>query len=171
MQGYLSYLLICGLLCYLVWSKKKNKKAQEREQKTADIKELQPENIKKAYQKKWMFSYNEKDAYYKLKEITGKHGYTVFAKVRLLDLVEPIKENPKYKTFLWKIQAKHVDFVLCDSKLVARAIIELDDNSHDQADRKERDKFVDTVLESCGYKVLHTRNITEEEILKFLNIT
>lgn len=165
-------LIVIAILCYLVWGrKKKSKHNTAGYQPITENKEISPDEVKKAYQKKWMFSYNEKDAYYKLKEITSKHGYTVFAKVRLLDLVEPIKENPKYKTFLWKIQAKHVDYALCDSKLVARAIIELDDNSHDQADRKERDRFVDTVLESCGYRVLHTRNITEEEILKFLNIT
>ncbi len=77
--------------------------------------------------------YNEKDAYKKLKNIVEQRGYTVFAKVRLFDLVEPIKDNPKYKTFLYKIQAKHVDFVLADEKLVARYIIELDDSSHNEA--------------------------------------
>ena len=115
-----------------------------------------------------MFTYNEKDAYRKLLEIVTPMGYTVFAKVRLFDLVEPIKQNPKYKTFLYKIQAKHVDFVICDQKLVAKYIIELDDNSHNSESRKVRDQFVDTVLESTGYKILHTKAITKEEIEKFI---
>lgn len=118
--------------------------------------------IANAYQKKWFFSYNEKDAYNKLKEIAEPLGLTVFAKVRLLDLLEPVKGSQKYKTYFYKVQAKHVDFVLCDSKLVARYIIELDDSSHDTEDRKERDAFVDEVVKSVGYKIIHTRAITDE---------
>lgn len=120
--------------------------------------------VKGAYQRNWLFTYNEKDAYNKLKPIAEKMGYTVFAKVRLLDLVEPIKGNKKYKAYFWKIQAKHVDFVLCDYKLVAKYIIELDDTSHDRKDRKERDNFVDEVVESVGYKIIHVRAITDDII-------
>lgn len=165
--------LICFIIiaiCILtIYFKKKNKEENNIEYKNSKNTKLTKEEIQAAYQRKWIFTYNEKDAYQKLKKIAEKQGYTTFAKVRILDLVEPIKGNPKYKTFLWKIQAKHVDFVLCDSKLVARKIIELDDNSHTQTDRIERDNLIDTVLESCGYKVLHTRNIIEEEIEKFIN--
>lgn len=124
--------------------------------------------IKKAYTPKWLFTYNEKDAYYKINKIAQKYNLKVFAKVRLLDLVTPVKSHQKFKTNLWKIQAKHVDFVLTTESLVAKYIIELDDNSHDTDDRKERDKFVDLVLTACGYKVLHTRGIKEEEIQMFI---
>ena len=79
------------------------------------------------------------------------------------------KDNPKYKTFLYKIQAKHVDFVLADEKLVARYIIELEDSSNNEAKRAERDQFVDTVLESTGYKVLHTKSIEEQQILNLIS--
>lgn len=65
---------------------------------------------------------------------------------------------------LGKIQSKHVDFVICDQNLYIKAIIELDDNSHDQPDRRERDKFVDDVLSSVGYTVIHTRAVTEETL-------
>lgn len=115
-----------------------------------------------------MFTQNEKRAYYKLKEIASKLDLVVFAKVRLFDLVTPIRKHPKYKTNLYKIQAKHVDFVLTKQNLVAKYVIELDDNSHDTAERRERDKFVNTVLETCGYRILHTKEITEEEIKKFI---
>ena len=124
--------------------------------------------IKTAYSPKWMFTLNEKRAYYKLNEIANKHNLIVFAKVRLFDLVTPQRYHPKYKTNLYKIQAKHVDFVLTKSNLVARYIIELDDSSHEQPDRKERDIFVDNVLTACGYKVLHTKEIKEEEIEQFI---
>lgn len=124
--------------------------------------------VKTAYAPKWMFTQNEKRAYYKLAEITNKKGMHLFAKVRLFDLIEPNKTHKSYKANLYRIQAKHVDFVFTKSNLVATHIIEMDDGSHDTPDRKERDKFVDAVLTSCGYKVLHTREIQEEEINKFL---
>lgn len=133
------------------------------------VKEIEyTEYIRNSYSPKWMFTQNEKRAYYKLKEIASKLDLVVFAKVRLFDLVTPIRKHPKYKTNLYKIQAKHVDFVLTKQNLVAKYVIELDDNSHDTAERKERDKFVNTVLETCGYRILHTKEITEEEIKKFI---
>jgi len=124
--------------------------------------------VEGAYQSKWMFSQNEKRAYYKLNEIAKKHDLIVFAKVRLFDLVEPIRNHPKYKSNLYRIQAKHVDFVLAKSNLVARYVIELDDNSHQNKERAERDEFVDKVLTLCGYKVFRTKEVSEEEILKFI---
>ncbi|RKI63723.1 DUF2726 domain-containing protein [bacterium 1xD42-67] len=110
-----------------------------------------------------------KRAYYKLREIAQQQKLILFAKVRLFDLVTPIKGHPKYKTNLYKIQAKHVDFVLAKENLVAKYIIELDDNSHNRPDRKERDRCVDTVLTSCGYKILHITEIDTNTILKFLD--
>jgi very-short-patch-repair endonuclease len=106
-----------------------------------------------------MFTYNEKDAFRKIETVTNKLGLKLFAKVRLFDLVEPRKGTAKYKTLLYKIQAKHVDFVICDQKLVARIIIELDDSSHDNESRRERDNFVDHVLKNTGYTVLRYRAI------------
>lgn len=121
-----------------------------------------PLPVSGAYQKKWLLTYNEKDAFKKIKAVTDEIGCYTFSKVRLLDLLEPIKGNPKYKTYFYKVQAKHVDFVLLDEKLVARCVIELDDASHDAEERKLRDEFVDEVLQSVGYRVLHTRAVTEE---------
>lgn len=143
------------------------KKSEEKEKNNSST--LDTEYIRSAYKSKWMFTQNEKPAYYKLKEIADKHGLLLFAKVRLFDLVEPVSGHPKYKTNRYRIQAKHVDFVLCKNNLVAKYVIELDDRSHDTQKGKERDQFVDTVLTSCGYNVLHTRFINEEEIEKFIN--
>lgn len=141
--------------------------------------QIEPETAEKevlpvagAYQKKWLLTYNEKDAYKALKAICDENNLHLMTKVRLLDLAEPVKGNPKYRSYLYKIQAKHIDFVICDEKLVARCMIELDDNSHNQADRIARDQFVDQVLQSVGYKILHIKAVTEqtkEEILKTVN--
>lgn len=162
-MGNGSYIVIVALLIVVVFLLLKKKKTPNQQEPPVTVPEQtkEPLKIAGAYQKEWLFSYNEKDAYKKLKPIAEALGYTVFAKVRLLDLLSPVKGNPKYKTFFYKVQAKHVDFVLCDQKLVARYIIELDDSSHDTPQRQERDTFVDQVVESVGYKIIHTRAITD----------
>lgn len=134
--------------------------------KESEIEREQKLLVEGKYQSKWLFSYNEKDAYKSLKKVCDRNGLHLMAKVRLFDLVEPRKGSSV--VYVNKIRAKHVDFVVCDEKLVARCIVELDDSSHKAADRKERDKFVDAVLESVGYKVIHTEGITEEVIASVL---
>lgn len=118
----------------------------------------------KGYKSKWMFTPHEKDGYNKIKEVTDKLGLTLFAKVRLYDLVEPKPGVQNAMGHVGKIQAKHCDFVVCSEKLVAKAVIELDDASHDTEARQERDTFVDTVLQSCGYKVIHMREIDQNAL-------
>lgn len=121
-------------------------------------------SISGAYKKRWLLTYNEKDAYKKLNDNAEEIGYTVFSKVRLLDLLEPVSGVQNYRSYFYKVQAKHVDFVLLDKKLVARCIVELDDSSHDADNRKVRDAFVDEVVTSVGYQIVHTRSITDETI-------
>lgn len=141
--------------------------------KTASI-QSQPDSRNKdnstqyanAYSPKWLMTTNEKSQYKKIKEITDKFGYTIFTKVRLADLIEP-KANEKQTAF-WKIQAKHVDFVICNEYLVARWVIEIQDSTHNEKSRVERDSFVRNVLTNCGYKVLETYAIQPEQLLNFL---
>lgn len=169
MESLITIIVSIFLLIAIIWFLKKllhliqspSKKGEHpANKKTKNQKE--EISFKGAYHKKWMFTYNEKDAYKKLKPIAEEMGYTVFAKVRLLDLLEPVRGTDRYKTYLNKVQAKHVDFVLCDEKLVARHIVELDDSSHDTPERKERDQFVDEILKNVGYNIIHVRAITED---------
>lgn len=162
-------LAVIVVLLLFVLNKKKpptNKTVKIEAETESNTKE--PLNLNGAYQKRWLFSYNEKDTYYKIKEVADKLNLKLLAKVRLLDLLEPVKGTPKYKTFFYKVQSKHVDFVLCDEKLVAKYVIELDDSSHDEVSRQQRDNFVDTILTNVGYKILHTRSIVPNEIEQFL---
>ena len=115
-----------------------------------------------AYQSRFLLSKNEYHAFKELQKLVTGKEYMIFPKVRLLDLIEPIKGQKKYKTLFYKIQSKHVDFVICDQNIHVKAIIELDDGSHDRKDRKERDQFVDLILGSVGYTVIHTRAITAD---------
>lgn len=157
-------LLVMILADFMIRSKK------TKDSNTDKPEALQNLTISGAYQSRFLFSENERDTYRKLKELADANGYNLFAKVRLLDLVEPVKGNPQYRTYMNKIQSKHVDFVLCDQKLIARCIIELDDNSHARKDRQERDSFVDEVLTSTGYTIIHCKWITDETTQEIITV-
>lgn len=156
------WIILIILLCAYIFYKEKFAKKETDVEKPADNRT----DYKAVYQSKWLFTYNEKDFYKQLKEFAAKQDLTLFAKVRLYDLVEP--RDPKDKSARYKIQAKHVDFVLCSNKLVAKYVIELDDQSHEAAKRKDRDAFVDEVLTACGYKVVHLRAYDEEALQKLV---
>lgn len=119
-------------------------------------------NYRNAYQSRKLFTINEWQNYKKLREIASIKRYVICPKVRLLDIIEPRKGISNYMTYFGKIKSKHVDFVICDQDMYIKAIIELDDSSHDRPDRKERDEFVDLILRSVGYKVIHTKYVTED---------
>ena len=119
------------------------------------------DNYTDCYQAKYLLTKNEWYAHKKLKEIADAKGLIICPKVRMLDIVEPRKGEKDYKTLFYKIQAKHLDFVICDQGMHILGVLELDDSSHDQKGRQERDSFVDEVLEGVGYKVIHTRYIHE----------
>ncbi len=158
-MNWLPYLLL--VICVALFVLERRKNSDQSEQK-ADEKR----DYSQSFKSKWLFSYNEKDIFHKLQPIAQRHGLILLAKVRLYDLVEP--RDAKDKSARYKIQSKHVDFVLCKSNLVAKYVIELDDQSHEKAERRERDVFVDEVLTACGYKVLHMRAFDEETLEKFL---
>lgn len=124
----------------------------------------------KSYEPKYLMTLNEKAQFRKLQAWAQSRGFIVLSKVRLLDLITPRTGQNNYKGLLWKIQAKHVDFVICDKDIRIKCIIEISDNSHKRADRSERDRFVADVLTACGYKVLQTYNVTNEQLDQICNI-
>jgi very-short-patch-repair endonuclease len=80
----------------------------------------------------------------------------VFTKVRLMDLILPTQGTVRRQTAINKIQSKHVDFVLCDkATLAVLGVVELDNRSHDELDRRDRDGFVDGALKSAGIPIVH----------------
>jgi hypothetical protein len=161
-DNIMKYILIIGsffILIGILYSSMNNMKSQKTSKPHGSNYYLA------GYKSKWLFTLNEKDEYCKIKNITDELGLYLFAKVRLFDLIEPRPGLTDKKAYQFKIQSKHADFVICDSKLVARVVIECDDSSQDTKERAERDKFVDTVLFNCGYKVLHIRSI-EPDMLR-----
>ena len=117
------------------------------------------------YSKKQLLTNHEKYYYNALIGYANKYNFHLLAKVRLADLIEADERNYSNKQFaFYKIQAKHIDFALCDkSNLEPVLIIEIDDNTHNDAERIKRDNFVDEVLNKTGYKIVHLKGLKNIE--------
>ena len=90
------------------------------------------------YKSKYLLTKNEWHEHKKLREYAARKGLQVCPKVRMLDLVTPYGNRNEYMTRFHKVQSKHVDFVLVDESMHIRAIVELDDASHDDKERQEK---------------------------------
>ena len=154
---------------------RKEREEQKRQEKIRIAEETYDDVVEGqglSYVKAQYLTPREKQFYPYLKEVADKLGYTVSMKARLGDLVTGAHQ--KYTSEggkeLFKVQRKHVDFVLFDPEaLEVKLIIELDDTTHDRQDRVNRDVFVDNVLEGTGYKILHVYgpdNLEEERLNK-----
>jgi hypothetical protein len=99
--------------------------------------------------KQALFSSAERSFLGVLEQSIGNH-YRVFGKVRIADVIEPKRgmNRADWQGAFNRINAKHFDFVLCDKdELAVVCVIELNDNSHQKRNRRQRDAFV---TELCG---------------------
>lgn len=96
-------------------------------------------------------------SFYKVLTTALNGDAIICTKVGLGDLfwVSP-KDKTIYRTYTNKIDRKHVDFLLCDPTTMRPLVgIELDDKSHQRADRRERDEFVDGVFKAANLQLVH----------------
>jgi very-short-patch-repair endonuclease len=78
-------------------------------------------------------------------------------KVNLADLFF-VRQPHRNQAARNRIDRKHVDFVICEARTMQPLLaIELDDASHERADRIARDQFVDRVFEVAGLPLLHVK--------------
>ncbi len=108
-------------------------------------------------QRESLFTYRERAFFKALIEDVGGQ-YSVFAKVRLADILwlanEP--ENRKYHSN--QLHCKHFDFLLCEKGTYKPLlVIELDDSSHDKYEHRERDEFKDKVCAETRLKLWRPR--------------
>lgn len=129
-----------------------------------------------AYQKAQVLTEREKNFYETIRLIAEKHNLNVSAKMRLADIVK-VSDEIKTQSSLWwsnfeKISQKHIDFALQDkTNLEIKLLIEIDDYTHQRADRIERDKFVDSVCEQVNIPILHLYDVVglEDKIVNILH--
>ena len=110
-----------------------------------------------AYHKnKYFLTDAEKNFFFTLKTIADRHNWLIFSKVRLLDLFFVPRHD---RTSRARIIQKHVDFVLCEQNNIDPiCAIELDDSSHNNKNRIERDNFVNQVFKSASLPLVRIKN-------------
>ncbi|MFN0011613.1 MAG: DUF2726 domain-containing protein [Phycisphaerales bacterium] len=87
----------------------------------------------------------------------------VLASVRLAELLavdeSRATNRSAWQTALNQITSKQVDFVVCDGATTRPLlVVEFDDPTHERADRKGRDAFVDRACQSAGLPIMHVRS-------------
>lgn len=109
-----------------------------------------------------------------------ERDYLVMSKVRIADLlkVRYVKSRKAWWRAFTRISSKHIDFVLVDpgsGKILCG--IELDDPSHNRADRQRRDVFVDGAFAGAKLPLLRvpTKDVYDmaalrEEVRVALNL-
>lgn len=155
---------------------KEKKEATQQEEKEIDTENGEAESCEEyPYIKPYLLTKNEWAFYKALKPITDKYHLHILAKVRLADLISVKNGLSKsnYNKAFSKIKAKHVDFVLAKpTNLAVLCAIELDDSSHNEIDRQQRDFFLDKVCETVKLPLIRCTNINgvEDEICEKLKI-
>jgi len=84
-------------------------------------------------------------------------GSHVMAKVRLEDILRvdhAVKDGRLRWQYRGRIKSRHVDFVLCDAAGRFLCALELDGNSHENAEAKMVDGFKDAIFKHAGLKLL-----------------
>ena len=85
--------------------------------------------------------------------------YHVFPQVHLPSIVNNKVVGQNWKAAFRHISQKSVDFVLCDKAYLApKLAIELDDKTHERADRIDRDDEVERILADAGLPLLRLEN-------------
>lgn len=107
--------------------------------------------------KEKFLSNNEITLYKTLKKICYELKLTIFAQVSLSQILE-INNRRKQQQLFNRIMCKSIDFVLYDEETNTIACcIELDDKTHEQEERKERDLFLDKIF-NHNIKLIHIKS-------------
>lgn len=100
----------------------------------------------------------ERDFYNLLGQAVGA-DYRIFAQVHLDALLDEQIKGQNWKAARAHISQKSVDFLLCDKDELRPVLaIELDDRTHERADRVERDGVVENILATAGIRLLRVQN-------------
>jgi hypothetical protein len=90
-------------------------------------------------------------------QLAAREDWLIFSMVRLADIIKVRPRTRKFQSWNTRIQGKHLDFVLCDLEtLDVKLAIELEDPAA-PAERKGRNRFVNTALAAAGVPLLRVR--------------
>ncbi len=111
------------------------------------------------YKKKAFFLSRAEHECYDALVLAIGNEYLIFAQVHLPTIVDHKTKGQNWRGAFSHINGKSVDFVLCDKAYISpKLAIELDDQSHERPDRKDRDQEVERVLKSAGVPLFRLDN-------------
>lgn len=115
---------------------------------------------KETYRKKYLLTKNEYSFYQKIKPTIKEHNLKILCKIRLADLIEPEpnKNQKEWYAAFNRIKSKHIDFAIATEDMNIIALVELQDSTHQNSDRKERDEFINNAVTNAGYTLLLVYN-------------
>lgn len=131
-----------------------------------------PSTITAYYINTFLLTQHEANFYNTLKPIADKYNLIIFSKIRMADILTVKPHIKKQNFYYWfkKISQKHIDFILCNKQFMPLIFIELDDSTHNKADRIKSDKFKNEVFKSTHLNLLRFRNWTSEDIERDIKI-
>lgn len=123
------------------------------------------------YVKKMLLTKTEYAFYKVLKIKCDQNNMLICPKVRMEDflIVTDKKNTLKYRGY---IRSRHIDFMICDSKLYLLAGIELDDNSHYNKKTMEIDEFKNKVFQTIKlplFRIRVSQGMYEKQIDEIIN--
>lgn len=143
------YIILILVIILLIFEKiidKRNNKIEIQEQ-TNEI------NYNNYYEKKeYLLTKNELNFYKVLKQITDELNLNLFVQVSLYSIVK----NKNYKDFN-KIKSKSIDFVIAEKNCKIKLCIELDDSTHEETKRIERDEFINKLFKDLNIKLIRIK--------------
>ena len=111
--------------------------------------------IKKEYvyiKKSCAMTPNELSFYKTLHEAVN--GCVIIPQAHISMFLDHRIKGQNWKAAFAKINGKSVDFLICTNDMKPLMAIELDDSTHDQPDRKNRDEFVNSIIMSANMPLL-----------------
>ncbi len=118
--------------------------------------------------KEFLMSKAEQQYYYAINESLPE-GYLLFPQINLASIIDKV-DNSKFRNELFR----NVDFLITDKGFKPQIIIELNDQSHFQYKRNERDKKVREICEEAGIPIItlwNNRNINKDYIKNEIEAT
>jgi very-short-patch-repair endonuclease/predicted RNA-binding Zn-ribbon protein involved in translation (DUF1610 family) len=109
------------------------------------------------FKQDWFFSRAERSFFGVLEQVVDADKFRIFAKIRLADVLYVGKglDNSQRATAQNKINHKHVDFIIYTADTIQPVCaIELDDSSHANFNRQQRDVFFDRAMKNAGLPLL-----------------
>ena len=121
--------------------------------------------------KDFLMSRAEHELFDILVDVVGNQYY-VFPQIHLPNILDNKIVGQNWRGSFRHIDEKSVDFVICDKAYIKPLLaIELDDRTHEQNDRKGRDKEVERILGEANMPLLrfeNNRHFDKEEIKRLV---